>query len=322
MNILVSKMENTNSTKNWLMKNKSVLNEFNGLLGKPSLIIASLLLSSCAFAQSLEKGLHYYKNFNKNFVQVNENVYACKYETTNLDYLLFMQDIQNRMNPSMYGMVLPDTTRWRDPGIFNEPFVIYYLRNPAYYYFPLVNINYEQANFYLNWLTQQYNNNPKRQFKKVAFKLPSRSEWQQAATNNPKNKFPWGDSIIDKPNNMIVNYCKQDYTQKIWVDSVNSEDGKRVKATDSLEVKTECHPMGAINYTLAVDHKKAKQTKIGMYHIAGNVSEMINVKGECIGGNYLSKEYWLRLDAPNEFYPGYVACPLIGFRVFMVVVEK
>jgi hypothetical protein len=49
---------------------------------------------------------------------------------------------------------------------------------------------------------------------------------------------------------------------------------------------------------------------------------MISIKGEVIGGNFRSRADWLKLDAPNEFFPAYVACPLIGFRVFMQVIEK
>jgi len=287
------------------------------------LTLALVVLSLNANAQKVDDGLHYYKNFKKNFVQVNETVYACRYETTNLDYLLFMEDVQKRMNPSVYGMVFPDTVRWRDPGSYNEPYVQYYLRHPAYANYPLVNVNYEQANFYINWLTQQYNNNPKRQFKKVAFKLPTKSEWQQAATaNDKKNKFPWGDSIVDKPTNMVVNYCEKEYTEKVWFDTIISNEGKRIKATDSIEVKTNCHPIGQFNYMMPVNLKKAKQSKNGLYHVAGNVSEMINIKGECAGGNYRSNEFWLRVDSPNEFHPSYVACPLIGFRVFMQVLER
>jgi sulfatase modifying factor 1 len=288
------------------------------------LVIALLIQASAAFAQKKPKSLHQIKSIKKNFVKINKNTYACKYETTNIDYVTFLNHVRYRMNPAIYQSLLPDTTKWRDPGSYNEPYVLYYLHHPAYAYYPLVNISYEQANFYCNWITQEYNKNPKRPFKKVVFKLPSRSEWQQAAAaSDMRNKFPWGSSIDSIPNGMIVNYCPRDYKQKIWYDSLYTNDGKRIKATDSVEVFSPCKPYGAERYfTQPVDLKKAKQSKNGLYHVSGNVSEMIAAKGDCIGGNYRSRTDWLRIDAPNEFYPGYMACPLIGFRLFMQVLEE
>ncbi|OYU95429.1 MAG: hypothetical protein CFE21_09800 [Bacteroidetes bacterium B1(2017)] len=292
---------------------------------KPILVFClSIFLSlSISFAQKPQKGFHYFKNFHKNFVQVNETIYACKYETANIDYLIFLNAVKYRFNPAMYQGLLPDTAKWRGPGLNNEPYVNYYFRYPAYYNYPLVNISYEQANFYCTWLTQQYNSNPKREFKKVLFKIPSPTEWQQAAAaGNMENLFPWGSRIDKIPSGVVVNYCPKDYIEKIWVDSLYSNDGTRIKTLDSIEVHTECHPYKKPFYTQAVNYKKAKQNTLGLYHVAGNVSEMINEKGSCAGGNYRSKTDWLRIDAPNEFYPSYIPCPLVGFRVFMQVLEK
>jgi formylglycine-generating enzyme required for sulfatase activity len=304
-----------NSSKRRLGSNRKILIFF-------LLAVVALGLQNVA-AQKKPKSLHEVKSFKKNFVKVGKTLYACKYETTNFDYVSFLNDVKMRMNPAIYQGLLPDTTKWRNPGTQNEPYVTYYLHHPAYAYFPLVNISYEQANFYCNWLTQRFNNDPKRPFKKAVFKLPSRSEWQQAAAaGDMRNKFPWGSTIDSLPKGMIVNYCPKDYIQNVLYDSMYTNGGKRIKPTDSVLVKTPCKPYGAERYfTQEVDLKKAKQSKNGLYHVSGNVSEMIATKGDCIGGNFQSRAEWLRIDAPNEFYPGYLSCPLIGFRIFMQVLE-
>lgn len=231
-------------------------------------------------------GYHELSEFPKNFVKISERLYACKFETSNGDYVKFLNNVKYRMNPAVYQSLLPDTVRWRDKGFNLEPYVKYYLHHPAYASFPLVNINYEQANFYCTWLTQRYMNNPNRPFKKVVFKLPSRKEWQLAAGFNG-NSYPWGNRLDSLPKGVEINYNHQDFQ----------------------------------HFTQEVNYKKARQTGTGMYHILGNVSEMISSKGECMGGNFRSAPDWLNLDAPNEFYPAYLPCPLVGFRIFMVVVE-
>ncbi|MDZ4667469.1 MAG: SUMF1/EgtB/PvdO family nonheme iron enzyme [bacterium] len=287
-------------------------------------LLACLLWpNQTVFAQNKPKSFHEVKSLKKNFVKVGKTLYACKYETSNYDYVSFLNDVKMRMNPAIYLSLLPDTAKWRDPGSNSEPFVIYYLHHPAYANYPLVNISYEQANFYCNWLTQQFNKDPKRPFKKAVFKLPSRTEWQQAAAaGNMRNKFPWGSTLDSLPKGIVVNYCERDYVQKVLFDSMYSNDGKRIKPKDSVDIKTECKPYSnKENFTQPVNLKKAKQSKNGLYHVSGNVSEMIAYKGDCIGGNFRSRADWLRIDAPNEFYPGYLACPLIGFRVFLQVLE-
>ncbi len=269
-----------------------------------------IAISAMAWCQKIPKGLHDPKDFKKNFVAISESVYACKYETCNLDYLLFLRSVKRRMNPAIYQSLLPDTTKWSDKGMNNVNYTQNYLHHPSYYYFPLVNVSYEQANFYCVWLTQQYNNNPKRKFKKVVFKIPTRSEWENAAgISNDKNSFPWGQAL---PKAKQANYYD---SSKAALDS-NLQTKQNSVNYDAFQEK------GLPYFTHKVNDKKAKQNKLGMYHIAGNVSEMVSGKGECAGGNFQSNVDWLRIEAPNEFYPGYIPCPLIGFRIFMQVMEE
>lgn len=232
--------------------------------------------------------------FQKNFVKVSTRLYACRFETTNIDYLYFVENVKYRMNPAVYHSLIPDTTRWNDPGFNNINFVRYYFEHPAYASFPLVNISYEQANFYCNWLSQQYNNHPKRPFKKVAFKLPSKKEWIMAAAGSKTTGFVWGESIEELPKKMKVNYCSRNDSMTFCLNKYPDE----------------------------VYLKPYKQNVLGLYHLSGNVSEMVNTKGDCIGGNYRSQADWLRLDAPNEFFTAYKPCPLVGFRIFMQVIEE
>ena len=250
------------------------------------------LNQSLVQGQVAKKSFHLAKDINKHFVKINKNTYACKYETTNNDYVRFINDVKHRMNSSVYNSLLPDTNRWNDPGIQRPDWVKVYLRGPKFALYPVVNINYEQANFYCAWLTKEYEKDPNKPFKKAVFKLPSRSEWQQAASNGvAANLYPWGDTLTLKP--------------------------RKIKVND-LELVRNNKP----NFPLKVNQKRFKQSKNELYHVAGNVSEMISSKGDCMGGNFRSDPFFRKTDSPNEFYPSYMACPLVGFRIFLQVLEK
>ncbi|MDP3929354.1 MAG: SUMF1/EgtB/PvdO family nonheme iron enzyme [Bacteroidota bacterium] len=243
-------------------------------------------------AQQKKKSFHAIQDIQKNFVKINKNTYACKYETTNSDYVRFINDVKYRMNPAVYNSLLPDTNRWNDPGIQKPEWVKVYLRGPKFALYPVVNVTYEQANFYCAWLTKEYEKDPNKPFKKAVFKLPSKSEWQQAASHsNMANLYPWGDTLTAKP--------------------------KKIKVNDAEMIKN-----NKPNFPIKVNQKGYKQSKNGLFHVVGNVSEMVTGKGDCVGGNYRSNPFFRKIDAPNEFYPGYFPCPLLGFRVFFQVLEE
>lgn len=52
---------------------------------------------------------------------------------------------------------LPDTLVWRNPLAYNEPYVDYYYRHPAYQDYPVVGVNWQQATQYAAWRTDRVN---------------------------------------------------------------------------------------------------------------------------------------------------------------------
>jgi formylglycine-generating enzyme required for sulfatase activity len=57
----------------------------------------------------------------------------------------------------VYKNALPDTLCWRSPLGFNEKYVDYYLRHPAYRDYPVVGISWLQASDYCKWRTDRVN---------------------------------------------------------------------------------------------------------------------------------------------------------------------
>ena len=59
--------------------------------------------------------------------------------------------------PMIYKKALPDTLVWREKLAYNEPYVEYYLRHPSYRDYPVVGVNWLQANNFCAWRTDRVN---------------------------------------------------------------------------------------------------------------------------------------------------------------------
>ena len=73
------------------------------------------------------------------------------------EYLYWVRRVFALDYPEVYHKALPDTLVWRSKLAFNEPFVELYFRHPAYQWYPVVGINYNQANDFCSWRTDRVN---------------------------------------------------------------------------------------------------------------------------------------------------------------------
>lgn len=90
--------------------------------------------------------------------------YMDQTEVSNLNYLEFLYWVkrvfyanQNPQYQEYYVKQLPDTLVWRDRLAYNEPMANIYLRHPAYRDYPVVGVNWIQANEYCRWRTDRVN---------------------------------------------------------------------------------------------------------------------------------------------------------------------
>jgi formylglycine-generating enzyme len=85
--------------------------------------------------------------------------YMDETEIRNVDYLEYLFWIRRVFSeyPEVYRKALPDTLVWRRPLAYNEPLVENYLRHPAYSEYPVVGVNWLQANDYCAWRTDRVN---------------------------------------------------------------------------------------------------------------------------------------------------------------------
>ncbi|MDX1652751.1 MAG: SUMF1/EgtB/PvdO family nonheme iron enzyme [Brumimicrobium sp.] len=85
--------------------------------------------------------------------------YMDQTEVTNFHWLEYLYWISRAYQsyPMIYKNALPDTLVWRSPLGFNEKYVDYYLRHPAYRDYPVVGVSWLQANDYCKWRTDRVN---------------------------------------------------------------------------------------------------------------------------------------------------------------------
>ncbi len=86
--------------------------------------------------------------------------YMDETEVANIDYkeyLYWLDRVFIESYPEVYRNALPDTLVWREELSYNEPFVETYFRHPSYDEYPVVGVNWIQANEYCKWRTDRVN---------------------------------------------------------------------------------------------------------------------------------------------------------------------
>ncbi|MCB0480422.1 MAG: SUMF1/EgtB/PvdO family nonheme iron enzyme [Flavobacteriales bacterium] len=86
--------------------------------------------------------------------------YMDETEVTNnfwLEYLYWLKRVYGFDYPEVVTKALPDTLVWRSKLAYNEPYVDYYLRHPAYRDYPVVGVTWRQASDFCLWRTDRVN---------------------------------------------------------------------------------------------------------------------------------------------------------------------
>jgi len=160
--------------------------------------------------------------------------------------------------------IYPDTTVWiRDfEYSYNEPMHNDYFWHDAYSEYPVVGINWKQAQAFCNWRTKFKNDDQKSRGKQFVnkFRLPTEAEWEYAARGGIEGgTYPWGGPyVISDTGCFMANFKPQrgDY------------------AAD------------AALYT--VEAKSYEPNDFNLYNMAGNVSEWTNSSYDPSAYDYVS----------------------------------
>jgi formylglycine-generating enzyme required for sulfatase activity len=258
------------------------------------------LLVVCIFFCLKTFGQEEIKNIDRSLAKINDRLYASKFEVSNKNYREFLTALikENRMAEISIARI--DTLKWNEniSSYSNNPYVDYYHKHPAYNEYPVVNVSFEAAQLYCEWLTKTYNSSPKRKFKKVLFRLPTENEWETAARGGDSlAKYPWkGDFLRNKKGLYLCNFAR-DANDTIGIDG---------KLNDSADITAQVNAY--------------YPNQFGMFNLSGNVAEMISDIQLVKGGSWQSTSEYLTISSKQSSDGN--SKQSVGFRFFVDIVEK
>ncbi len=182
--------------------------------------------------------------------ELNNSTLAYHYEVFNYEDAARNPNQARTSFISKYDVkVYPDTTVWvrQFAYSYNEPIALQYNWFPAFNKYPVVGVNWNQANAFCDWRTRLWKNERERmhQYFESKFALPNEMQWEWAARGGRNEApYPWGGPyLVNKKGCYLANFKPQ----------------RGNYAAD-----------GGL-YTVPVD--RYYPNDYGLYNMAGNVSE-------------------------------------------------
>lgn len=234
------------------------------------------------------------------FSRINTNLLAGNYEVTNGEYGQFLENLKNNNHLDEHKKHSVKEDQWvnkLNTG-FNSAMADKYFTHPAYAKYPVVNISLESAKAYCVWKTEVYHNDPKREYKKVLFRLPTETEWQELAAPVLGNSLPWRGTDPYK-------------------------EDKKGRLFSRTNIKVKNYSDNSYNYIFdggfyPVHIGDYDPNQNGLYDVIGNVAEM-TADGTLKGGSWDNEISECAIDKKQTWT---TPDPRAGFRMVMEIIEK
>ena len=206
-------------------------------------------------------------------VQINDTIFADETEISNIswiEYEMWTKSIYGA-NSKEHNATLPDTLVWRAKLSYNEPYVKYYYRHPAYKNFPVIGISYEQALAYCKWRTERVKAfltlGKKFKYSNFEYRLPSKKEWEKLAE---------------------------------FSSTILNNNGKNEKGKYQINC---AHPdtIGTPYPDVTIPVNSYPKSLYGLYNMLGNVAEIVAEKGISKGGSWKNTLEECRVGKDQEF---------------------
>lgn len=243
------------------------------------------------------------RELDKGLKKVAPNLYAFDTEVTNGQYEAFLMDLVKNKAFDQLETCQTQRIDWRNllPEGFKQlpDDAVFKHAHPDDPAAPVVNISYQAAKLYCDWITKVYNasTDKKKSHRKVRFRLPTEAEWELAARGGKTAAdYPWGNGFIRNSKGcFLANYDV--YLEKPLADCDKSS------TTDAQDGGF--FPVRADSYF---------PNDFGLYNVSGNVAEMVEEKGLTKGGSWNEAPFFGKISSKNTYT---APTPFIGFRVFM-----
>lgn len=243
--------------------------------------------------------------------------FMMRFETPNMLYRLFVNDLKASGKLVELEKALPDTNSWFS-GL--DPYKEYYFRHPAYDKFPVVQVSREGVKLFCDWLNEKIKTVSLKTWKnkKVTFRLPTEIEWMVAAAgDNPEAIYAWKGNYLrnrDAYGKKNLGGFTGDYHANFCTINDNqvarNEKGELMITDESRNQMT-----GGLmdNVFITAPVLSYWENGYGLFNMCGNVREMVQEEGFTKGGGWIDPGADLRIVARNTFQKEGFPCE--GFRL-------
>ena len=237
--------------------------------------------------------------------RISNELYMDETEVTNFmwqEYLSWQEKTYGKASKE-YQESLPDTNVWKKKLHYNEPYVVHYLRHPAYNLYPVVGISYKQAQAFCRWRTDRvlefYSIKEKADGKPIyplnfEYRLPTNEEWESVASSG------FSEKTLKRLNGKNKGQSRYNLKRKKGANM-----GVAGKLNDNADV--------------TAPGSSYWPNKFGVYNIIGNVSEMTLEKGISKGGSWVHTEEEAAIELDIKYTE---VQPWLGFRCVFVKKHK
>ena len=231
--------------------------------------------------------------------------YMLETEVTNKAYNLFLNDLKAQGRTDDYEKACFRSENWYTPNYHNEAARCYYDSFPAYELYPAVNVPYEGALLFCQWLTEKVGN------PEWEYVLPSQLDWTWAASGGmTRAAYSMGEPFLTAADG--TPYYHYLHVDDSWITRTDS--GFQVVDNHPNTMST-----NFIGSAPPFPAKSLRANGYGLYNMCGNVAEMVSNPNMAVGGSWLDPGYDIRIySIKNYTQPS----PQIGFRVIARKVEK
>lgn len=225
-------------------------------------------------------------------VKTIEGFWILDHEVTNAEYNDFLLSLREQGRDDDYELAKRENQNWVAVlGKENEAYKKYYGHHGAYADYPVVNISYEAANLYCNWLSakSEYEFN---------YALPTKSEWIYAAQGGLSLvSYSWGGHLLkNRRGEKMCNYME------IGDHRLHRDKNNAIVVKENTFSSRSMFIMPSESFL---------PNAYEIYNTCGNVAEMIKTKGVAMGGSWNDTGYDVRVESEKEYD---MPSPFVGFR--------
>jgi formylglycine-generating enzyme required for sulfatase activity len=232
-------------------------------------------------------------------IQLN-SFYMQKFEVTNAQYKAFLVDLKTKGDLTNFQLANVDSNAWNIATAMNNKYRDYYFSHPAYVNYPVVNVSYEGAMLYCQWLENKLKASDGK-LRSIKVRLPKREEIIRAGRMNTKLPYACGANLSNSRGDVLANFVR-----------LRNEEIHINDSTKRIELKfNDAYARYNFGDILAPSISYYPNLN-GIYNLCGNAAEMTFEKGLSAGGSWKNGGYDIRLESTSAYTK---ANPQTGFRV-------